>query len=142
MLQEFQHDLEADNLSPAEISERLARSRERIISAPVVIILSADMSSVDSSLGTRREKNEYIMMTQSVANAGLQLLLATHAEGLGGVWLCSPLFAQETVKAVLDLPKTWEPQAMFFLGYPDENPDARERKDIEEIVKMFDRSRD
>ena len=74
------------------------------------------------------------MATQSVANAGLQLLLATHADGLGGVWLCSPLFAQEAIRDTLKLPDAWEPQAMFFIGYPVEIPKARERKTIQEIA--------
>ena len=74
---------------------------------------------------------------QSVANAGMQLMLATHAEGLGSVWVCSPLFVQETIQEVLELPKTWQPQAMFFVGYPQDIPEARERKSLEEITIRF-----
>jgi len=61
------------------------------------------------------------------------MLLAAHAEGLGGVWVCSPLFVQETIQNILELPKTWEPQAMFFIGYPQDFPEVRERKSIQEI---------
>jgi nitroreductase len=64
----------------------------------------------------------------------MQMLLAAHAEGLGSVWVCSPLFVQETVQNILELQKTWEPQAMYFLGYPAEIPEARERKPIIEIM--------
>jgi hypothetical protein len=63
----------------------------------------------------------------------LQLLLAAHAEGLGGVWACWPLFAQETIQKTLNLSKSWEPQAIFFLGYSETIPQARERKDIENV---------
>jgi F420 biosynthesis protein FbiB-like protein len=129
-----------DNLSPNVIEKKVTRSHDRIISAPVVIILSVDMSDMDTYPDTRRKKAEYIMATQSAANAGMQLLLAAHAEGLGSVWVCSPLFAQETVQAALNLPKSWEPQAMYFLGYPAEIPQPRERKSIEEIVKTFEHS--
>jgi Nitroreductase len=137
---EFQHDLEADALSPEVVEKKVTRSRDRIISVPLVIILSVDMSDMDTYPDTRRKKAEYIMATQSAANAGMQLLLAAHAEGLGSVWVCSPLFAQETVQTALDLPKSWEPQAMYFLGYPVEIPEPRERKPIKEIVKTFERS--
>lgn len=133
---EFQRDLEADNLAPDGIEKKVTRSREKIISAPVVIILCVDMTDMDTYPDTRRKKAEYIMAAQSAANAGMQLLLAAHAEGLGGVWVCSPLFAQETVQAALELPKSWEPQAMYFLGYPTEIPLPRERKPIKEI-SMF-----
>jgi nitroreductase len=58
----------------------------------------------------------------------LQLLLAAHAEGLGGNWICWPLYAQEAARQALELPVTWEPQAMFFLGVPDEQPELPIRK--------------
>jgi nitroreductase len=95
------------------------------------------MTDMDKYPDRQRKKAEYLMATQSAANAGMQLLLAAHAEGLGSVWVCSPLFAQEIVQAALELPKTWEPQAMYFLGYPMEIPQARERKSIKEIVKRL-----
>lgn len=137
MAEEFQHDLEGDNTPPETISKLINRSRERITGAPVVVILCLDMSEMDQYPDTRRQKAEYIIATQSAANAGMQLLLAAHAEGLGGVWVCSPMFAQETVQKALNISSTWEPQAMFLLGYPVETPAFRERKSLEEVVKFI-----
>jgi len=134
---EFRRDLEGDGLAENEIQKQINRSRERIVAAPVVIILSADMSEMDVYPDKKRKQAEFRMAVQSVANAGMQLMLAAHAEGLGSVWVCSPLFVQETIQNVLDLPKTWEPQAMFFVGYPEVIPDARERKALDEIVKYI-----
>jgi coenzyme F420-0:L-glutamate ligase / coenzyme F420-1:gamma-L-glutamate ligase len=134
MAEEFQRDLEQDQVPPEEIAKRVNRSRERITSAPVVVILCLDMSEMDEYPDTRRKKAEYIIATQSAANAGMQLLLAAHAEGLAGVWVCSPMFAQETVQKALNISSKWEPQAMFLLGYPIETPALRERKPLEEIV--------
>ena len=142
MAREFELDLEADSLPPEEIKKKIARSRDRMITAPVIIILCVDMSDMDTYPDTRRKKAEYLMASQSAAGAGMQLLLAAHAEGLGSVWVCSPLFAQETVQAALGLPKSWEPQAMYFLGYPEEIPQARERKPISEISKWSQTSPD
>ena len=134
---EFARDLQTDGLPLEEIQKQTSRSRERILSAPLLILLCLDMSDMDVYLDTKRKKAEYLMAVQSVANAGMQLLLAAHAEGLGGVWVCSPLFAQETIQEVLDLPKSWEPQAMFFVGYPEVIPDARERKALDEITRTI-----
>ena len=134
MAVEFQRDLEKDNLSKDEIEKKVARSRDRIITAPVVIILSVDMTDMDTYPDTHRQKAEYIMATQSAANAGMQLLLAAHAEGLGSVWVCSPLFVPNVVQKTLDLPEAWEPQAMYFLGYPDIVPPVRERKPLDTVV--------
>ncbi len=135
MEKEFIRELEADKFSQDEIDKRVERSRKRIASAPVIIMLCMDTSEMDSYPDQRRKKAEFIIATQSVANAGMQLLLAAHAEGLGGVWVCSPVFAQRTVQSALGLNLSWEPQAMLLLGYPAETPAARERKDIKEIVK-------
>ena len=83
MAVEFEHDLEQDQLPHDEIQKRITRSRERILAAPVLIILCLDMSDMDVYPDEKRSKAEYLMATQSVANAGMQLLLAAHAEGLG-----------------------------------------------------------
>lgn len=137
MAGEFQRDLEKDKLPLEEITKRVNKSRERINSAPVVVILCVDMSEMDAYPDTRRRKAEYIIATQSTANAGMQLLLAAHAEGLGGVWVCSPMFAQDTVQKALNIPKSWEPQAMLLIGYPVEIPAPREKKPLLEVTKFL-----
>jgi F420 biosynthesis protein FbiB-like protein len=133
MAVEFERDINNDQLPQAEIQKRIMRSRERIITAPVLIVLCLDMSEMDIYPDKKRRQAEFRMAMQSVANAGMQLMLAAHAEGLGSVWVCSPLFVQETIQNVLDLPKTWEPQAMFFIGYPIEIPKVRDRKELNQL---------
>jgi coenzyme F420-0:L-glutamate ligase/coenzyme F420-1:gamma-L-glutamate ligase len=128
---DFERDLTRDGVAPEKMRAQLNRSRDRLTSAPVAILLCLDMSEMDSYPDEKRQLAERMMAIQSVAAAGLQLLLAAHAGGLGGVWVCSPLFAQETIRKTLNLSKAWEPQAMFFIGYPYESPEARDRKSIE-----------
>ena len=133
MAEDFERDLLQDGVAQEKIEAQITRSRERITSAPVVILLCLDMTEMDAYPDARRQRAERTMAMQSVAAAGLQLLLAAHAEGLGGVWVCSPLFTQETIKKTLDLAETWEPQGMFFVGYATQNPEPRERKSIGSI---------
>jgi F420 biosynthesis protein FbiB-like protein len=137
MAVEFERDLNNDQLPQPEIQKRITRSRDRIIAAPVIILLCLDMTDMDVYPDKKRKQAEFRMATQSVANAGMQLMLAAHAEGLGSVWVCSPLFVQETIQAVLGLPKAWEPHAMFFVGYPEMIPNVRERKSLDEITLTF-----
>lgn len=125
-------DMQAEGATETDIEKRVASSLRRIEEAPLAIILCRDVEDV--RINTEQEK---VMGTQSVANAGLQLLLAAHAEGLGGNWICWPLYAPEAVQTVLDLPNSWEPQAMYFLGYPEEDPQAKERKNLKEIIQTF-----
>lgn len=134
---EFQRDLQKDNLATEEIQKRLKRSRERITNAPVVILLCVDITEMDAYPDAQRKQAEYLIATQSAANAGMQLLLASHAEGLGSVWVCSPMFAQKTVQQALNLSPQWEPQAMFLIGYALETPAVRERKPLEEITRFI-----
>ena len=122
-------DMTAIGMPQREIDLRAKRSLHRLDKAPVVVLLCRDVTAIQ-----RDEQEEITMSIQSVAAAGLQLLLAAHAEGLGGNWICWPLYAQEAARAALDLPDTWEPQAMFFLGYADEEPGEKKLKSLEEIV--------
>lgn len=138
MAVDFERDLTADGISPEKIESQIKRSKDRITSAPLLILLCLDMTEMDVYPDKKRRQAEFRMAMQSVANAGMQLMLAAHAEGLGSVWVCSPLFAQETIQNVLDLPQTWEPQAMFFIGYPEVIPDVRERKALQEILLTID----
>jgi coenzyme F420-0:L-glutamate ligase / coenzyme F420-1:gamma-L-glutamate ligase len=135
----FRRDLEKDGLPEPEIENRLERSRRRIVDSPVVIIICMDPSEMDIYPDDIRYAAEMTMATQSVAAATNTLLLAAHAEGLSAVWTCSPLFAPETVKAALNLPETWQPQAMVFMGWPDETPKLKELKALEKVVLHIDR---
>ena len=134
MAAEFRRDLEKEGLPEADIAARLERSRRRIQEAPVVVILCMDATGMNNYSDPKRQQAEMTMAVQSTALAGLQLLLAVHAEGLGGVWTCGPLFTPETVRAALDLPATWQPQAMLFIGYPAESPSIPERKPLEQVA--------
>jgi len=134
MAVDFERDLTHDGLSLEKIQVQIKRSKERITSAPLAILLCLDMSEMDSYPDEKRQQAERTMAVQSVSAAGLQILLAAHAEGLGGVWACWPLFAQDVIIDTLNLPKTWEPQAMYFIGFPVDKPEARERKSIQEIT--------
>lgn len=133
MAVDFERDLTRDGVPPEKIQAQVKRSKERITAAPVSILFCLDMGEMDSYTDEKRQTAERTMAIQSVAAAGHQLLLAAHAEGLGGVWACWPLFAQETIQRTLNLCQSWEPQGMFFLGHPVDTPQARERKNLKEV---------
>jgi F420 biosynthesis protein FbiB-like protein len=138
MSEEFRADLVREGLPTTEVDARIERSKNRINNAPVVIVLCMDESEMDAYPDKRRQQAETIMTIQSAAMAGLQLLLAAHAEGLGAAWTCGPLFAPETVKTALSLPDVWSPQALLLLGYPDETPKEKRIKDFQDVVMFID----
>jgi coenzyme F420-0:L-glutamate ligase/coenzyme F420-1:gamma-L-glutamate ligase len=122
-------DMAVAGVPQSEIDLRAKRSLHRLDEAPVVILLCRDITAI-----RKDEQEEITMAIQSVAAAGLQLMLAAHAEGLGSNWICWPLYAQEAARAALELPDTWEPQAMFFLGYADEEAREKTLKPLQDVA--------
>jgi coenzyme F420-0:L-glutamate ligase/coenzyme F420-1:gamma-L-glutamate ligase len=100
-------------------------------------MLCLDTQVGDDYPDERRRQAEYLMGVQSVAMAGENLLLAAHDEGLGGVWVCAPLFAQESVRKALELPIEWQPQGLLLLGYPAKVPQMRPHRPIAEITRFL-----
>jgi coenzyme F420-0:L-glutamate ligase/coenzyme F420-1:gamma-L-glutamate ligase len=125
-------DMQAEGEAESDIEKRIANSLRRIAEAPVTILLCRDLTAVRENA-----PEETIMNIQSTALAGLQLLLAAHAEGLAGNWICWPLYATHETQSVLNMPETWEPQAMFILGYADEKVKDKALKPIIDLVKII-----
>ena len=132
----FRQDMAVEGVPEADIQARVKRSLQRACEAPAIVVLCRDTTQVKPQPDTlRQQAAEAMMGTQSVALAGLQLLLAAHAEGLGGTWICWPLFAPAETRCTLELPAEWEPQGMIFLGYPDEAPEMPERTPLQKVVR-------
>jgi coenzyme F420-0:L-glutamate ligase / coenzyme F420-1:gamma-L-glutamate ligase len=136
MGEEFRQDLSANGLDPETVERTVSRSRDRIVNAPLAVLLCLDPNTGDLYPDARRQQAEYLMGVQSTALAGGQLLLAAHAEGLGGVWVCAPLFAPDAVRASLNFPPEWQPQALLLFGFPARIPPARERFPISEVASF------
>ncbi len=133
----FRADLTRDGAPESEIQDRLARTLRRTNEAPIVILLCREVNEVRPQPDAVRQDAEAWMGRQSVAMAGLQLLLAAHAEGLSGTWICWPLFTPDETRATLELPVAWEPQGMVFIGHPAESPETPERRELNEVVRYI-----
>lgn len=126
-------DLSQDGADPAYIERRIAISHARLTGAPVLIVPCVTMEEMDVYPDVARNHAERTMAVQSVALACQNLLLAAHAAGLGSCWMCAPLFTPALVCDALDLPETWEPQAILTLGYPAEEK-QKERAPLSQRV--------
>jgi coenzyme F420-0:L-glutamate ligase / coenzyme F420-1:gamma-L-glutamate ligase len=134
---EHRRDLVAGGLPADQVEAQLQRSRQRILEAPAVVLLCQDISVEDQYTDSSRQQAETWMGGQGVAMAGFALLLVAHAEGLAGVWMCAPLFAQAAARQALDLPETWLPQGLVLLGYPAKMPEARPRIPVEQVTRFI-----
>ena len=114
----LRQDLEADGLSAKLIEADVGRSYQRITAAPLLLLICISMSDMDNYVDGERDQHERTMAQQSAAMAGQNILLMASRLGLGACWMCAPLFCQDVVSTVLDLPADWQPQGMITLGYP------------------------
>jgi coenzyme F420-0:L-glutamate ligase/coenzyme F420-1:gamma-L-glutamate ligase len=133
----FRQDMISDGIPEADIQARIKQTVHRIEEAPVIVVLCWDKTKAKPQPDLVRQQAETLMGAQSVALAGLQLLLAAHAEGLGSNWICWPLFAPEETIRALGLPSDWAPQGMIFLGYPAETPEMPARMSLQEVTKYL-----
>jgi F420 biosynthesis protein FbiB-like protein len=124
----------ADGTDAQAVEADVSRSYARITGAPLAVLLCMSLEQMDRYPDARRSRAERRMAVQGVAMAGQNLLLAAHAAGLGGCWICAPLFAPEVVRQVLELPEDWDPQGLVVLGWPAESPPERERMPLEQVT--------
>ena len=110
------------------------RGAEAMRVTPIAIVVCAELRKAGYSLGEPMgpvtDKGDWYMY--DVALAMLNLTLAAHGLGLGTVHIG----AFDAVKAaeILGVPEGFAVVAVTPLGYPDEEPKARPRKELAEIV--------
>lgn len=134
MGRQLRNDLLRDGVPPDAIERDVARSRERICGAPVSVLACLCMADMDDYPDAERAAKEHWMAGQAVACAIQNILLRAPTLGLGACWMCAPLFCQETVRAALELPGDWQPQALVTIGYPADEGRLRPRTPIDAVT--------
>ncbi len=82
-----------------------------------------------------RESFENLVDIQSAGAAIQNMLLAAQELGVGSLWICNIFYAYEELCTWLG--EEGEMVAAVSLGYPDEAPDARPRKPLEEVSRQL-----
>ncbi len=110
---------------------------DAVNNAPVVIVACAELGKSGHFEGKpSTDKGDWYMF--DVALAMQNLALAAHSLGLGTVYV--GLFDAKKVASILDVPPGFCVVAMTPLGYPDQEPKPRPRKELPEIV-FYDKYR-
>jgi nitroreductase len=99
--------------------------KKAIALAPVVIVVCADPSESGIENGI-----EYYIADTAIAFE--HLCLAAHALGLGTCWM--GWYNEEQIKRALAIPDDIRIIGITPLGYPDQEPKARPRKELPEIA--------
>ncbi|GFO64025.1 nitroreductase family protein [Geomonas paludis] len=99
--------------------------KKALTQAPVTIVVCADpaQSGVENGI-------EYYVADTAIAFE--HICLAAHGLGLGTCWM--GLFDERTLKESLGIPDGIRVVGVTPLGYPDQEPKARPRKDLAEIA--------
>ncbi len=85
-----------------------------------------------SDKGLDSEERQIINGVVNLSIAMEHMVLVAVELGLGTCWVRA--FQPEKVAEILQLPEHCPPLAMLTLGYPRERPEARPRKELNEIV--------
>jgi coenzyme F420-0:L-glutamate ligase/coenzyme F420-1:gamma-L-glutamate ligase len=120
-----------------ETSEREFKTR-RFSNTPVLIVACLSMEGMRKFPDEKRQGFERDLAMQSFGAALQNLLLAAYADGLGACWFSAPGFCKATVRKVLKIPETIEPQAIITMGYPDEKLPVPSRKKLAEYCFLDD----
>ncbi len=124
-----------DNNIKAELANTLSDNNpatDAIKSVPVVIVACAELGKAGYKLGeSATDKGEFWYMFD-VALAMQNLTLIAHSLGLGTVHV--GLFNAKKAAAILEIPQGFCVVEMIPLGYPDQEPKVRPRKELSEIV--------
>jgi nitroreductase len=107
----------------SKIAEQ-TRYREIVNGAPVAIVVF-----LDNNAGYDRVKD-----CQGIGACLQNMWLATHALGLGAVWLGEILKNKERVAEILAIPETYELMAVLTVGHPKHRKQTSERKSLLELI--------
>ncbi|MBA7558984.1 NADPH-flavin oxidoreductase [subsurface metagenome] len=126
-----------DSTVRAELASTLGKNpaTESVKNAPVLIVACAELGKSGYYRGEpATDKGDWFMF--DVALAMQNLALTAHSLGLGTVYVGA--FDAKKAEAILKVPSGFCVVAMTPLGYPDEEPSVRPRKELPEIV-FYDR---
>jgi len=101
------------------------KGRDFIVKAPVIIVACSTEPEGIMACGQYK-------YTIDLSIAMSFIMLEAHEQGLGTCWIGN--FDEQKVKEVLGIPERVRAAVVMPLGYPDESPDQRYRKSIDEIV--------
>jgi nitroreductase len=109
-----------------EVKEELSKAGNSwIANAPAVIAACADPDKP----GTKGDQKYYML---DVGIAMEHLILAAADKGLGTCWIGA--FDEDVAKNVLEVPENIRVVALTPLGHPDESPNPRPRRPLEEVM--------
>lgn len=114
-----------------------SHNQKWMMSAPVFIACVADIRSrivegTKLSLNENSPEPELKQIIRDTSIAVEHMVLCAEKLRLGTCWVA--WFTQEEIRPIMNIPSDKYVVGIVTLGYPDESPKARPRKDLKEII--------
>jgi coenzyme F420-0:L-glutamate ligase / coenzyme F420-1:gamma-L-glutamate ligase len=131
MGERWRSDLAGDGLEPARIEALIDASRQRIETAPAVVLGCVTDDGLDHYPDEPRQRAEWGMALLALGAAVENLMLAATNRGYASCWVAAPIFCPGEAGRSLGLDDRWLPHAMVLVGHPDPTYRPRSRPPIE-----------
>ena len=123
-------------LSRQNLAE-ISHNQKWMLSAPVFIVCVADIrcrikENVDVSLNENSPQEELKQIIRDTSISVGHILLEANNLGLGTCWVA--WFLQKEIRPILNIPDDKYVVGIVTLGYSNETPKVRPRKNLEEIT--------
>jgi len=118
-----------------ELKEKLkaaSMNQVPVASAPVTVVVCADLVLVSSKYG---ERGANLYCLQDTACAVQNMMLSATAFGLSTLWVGA--FDEEKVADVLQLPENYRPVALVPIGYGEVQPQPPAKRPVDEVVHVL-----
>jgi len=118
------------DLNPETPPEGLDKTRALPLRAPLLIAIGVDKAVESNIIETEN--------VSAASAAGMNLLLAAHALGLGVMWRTGKWANDPKVKEFLGFATDQTIVGFFYIGYPDMEPDQSARDGYEDRVSWVE----
>ena len=115
----------------------VSHNQKWMVSAPIHIVCVADIRSrisedIQISINEDSPQMEVKQIIRDTSIAATHIVLEAESIGLGACWVA--WFIQEEIRPVLNIPSDKFVVGVLTIGYTEEQPKARPRKKLGEII--------
>lgn len=120
------------NQSKKEALAEAALGQTFIAKAPVILVFCADAERSAKRYG-QRGADLYSLQDATIAASYAQLAVVDL--GLGSVWVGA--FNEDEVREIVNLSQNYLPVCILPIGYPDERPTRKTRRNLDDLVSYL-----
>jgi len=115
-----------------KLKENNIFKQDFVYQSPVIIICCADLNFYNESYGPMSQADANFKASRDMGIVSAFMILQATELGLGSCYIGS--MEKEKIKIVLNIPQDYVVPYVITVGYPDEEPQERIRKNLEDFI--------